>query len=146
MAMKRKLLLFLADALMKNARDPKGSKFDLEAWVTRVNKKKPLSCGTTACAFGFAALLPKFKKLGLRLEMDEPIEGYGEAAFYPCYKGYVDFMAASKFFGVDRRIAEHLFSPDNYRDDHQQEAAGERAVAMKIYDLLDGVDITKERY
>jgi hypothetical protein len=60
-----KRLLKLADFLDKLPR----KKFDFTTWVNKFTwgGKADLSCGTTACAMGWATTIPAFRKLGLRL-------------------------------------------------------------------------------
>ena len=64
---------------------PKGipDKFDMATWY---------SCGTTACAIGFASLHPWFRRRGLKLitEGDET----------PAYKGETHYRAVMAFFGL----------------------------------------------
>ena len=63
----KKRLLKLADFLQKLP--PK--RFDYGDWVGEDWEGKPdLSCGTTACALGWATAMPKFRKLGLYLNPD----------------------------------------------------------------------------
>jgi hypothetical protein len=60
----RRLLLLLADFLDKL--DP--ARFDYTDWVgDSWEGKQDLSCGTTACAMGWACTMPEFRALGLRL-------------------------------------------------------------------------------
>ncbi len=57
-------LLLLADFLDKLPPE----RFNYAAWVGHDWKEmEDLSCGTTACALGWAATMPEFRKLGLRL-------------------------------------------------------------------------------
>jgi len=49
-------------------------KFSLDNWVSVNLKEKNPACGTTACVMGYAALDPKFNKMGLKLEIDYYIE------------------------------------------------------------------------
>lgn len=65
-----KRLLKLADFLEKLHADKKRRKqFDYTNWVNRAlwKGKADLSCGTTACALGWATTIPEFRKAGLRL-------------------------------------------------------------------------------
>ena len=45
-------------------------KFSLDNWVSVNLKEKNPTCGTTACVMGYAALDPKFNKMGLKLEIE----------------------------------------------------------------------------
>lgn len=47
-------------------------RFFYGTWVGPTWKgKSDLSCGTTACALGWATVLPEFRRLGLRLDRDD---------------------------------------------------------------------------
>jgi len=66
--MNKRRLLKLADLLEADAKNKKGVKFDLGTWGN-LNEGTPeeevISCGTTACAAGLAAMSGAFKKEGL---------------------------------------------------------------------------------
>lgn len=142
----RKRLAYLAIKLVENAMNPKGAKFDLNRWYRGINKKKPISCGTTACAFGFAALLPAFKKQGLFIHASSPAiqvsKKVAERDFIHCsrYEGkYVltGVNAAAYFFNIPNRDAQNLFLSEAYVGLPISGAAGEMAVATKIVALLN---------
>jgi len=60
----KKRLLKLADVLRKLPE----AKFDYGSWVGNNWKgKSDLSCGTTACALGWATTIPSLRRAGLRL-------------------------------------------------------------------------------
>lgn len=67
------------------------------------------ACGTTACAFGWAAMIPSFRRAGLVLDGTTEV---------PSFEGVYGFHAASKFFHLDQGgrdvIAEGLFSGAAY--------------------------------
>jgi len=86
-------------------------KFFYGTWVSGYNPNQSTKsfltsseCGTTACALGWACLMPKFKKFGLRL--------VGGNVFSPllpnCGNSY---ESASKLFGIDTNEAVFLFQP-----------------------------------
>jgi hypothetical protein len=86
-------LLKLADFLYELPR----KRFEYSAWVGDDWKgKSDLSCGTTACALGWATTMPYFRKLGLRLS-----------------KGGLVVMATGtaglRYFGGSLRSAESVF-------------------------------------
>lgn len=64
-------------------------RFDLSSWVGEDwGGKQDLSCGTTACAMGWAATMPEFRELGLkiasqgrRVYVGEPEDGYSSSAY-----------------------------------------------------------------
>ena len=55
-------------------------KFSLENWVSVNLKEKNTACGTTACVMGYAALDPKFNKMGLKLKIEYNIASGGAYA------------------------------------------------------------------
>ena len=72
-------------------------------------------CGTVACAVGWGALDPDFKKEGLKLE------NIGEGvnlvpAYYEDFQRYEGYRAVAQFFKIGRREAELLFDPYDYTD------------------------------
>lgn len=96
-------LLRLADFL-----DTLPSKrFDFNTWVGDDWKGKPdLSCGTTACALGWAATIPAFRKRGLRLTMRG---GYADVL----YENYTwSLNSGAAFFNLSLKEARHLFTND----------------------------------
>lgn len=62
------------------------------------------TCGTTACAVGFAALDPWFNKRGFKMD----IEGS------PVFKFHIGWEAVHTFFGIKPSEAHHLFSDHSY--------------------------------
>lgn len=84
-------------------------KLDMNRWcadrdwlTTRINYGNPNSCGTVACAGGFATVI--FHKRGLQLKMTE-----GEIST-PSYLGYKGFSALQHFFGLSDDEANRIFS------------------------------------
>lgn len=59
-------LKLLAQKLREDAANPNGIKFEIGVWYGDVDGAKPVSCGTTACAMGLAALSPEFQAMGLK--------------------------------------------------------------------------------
>ena len=118
-------LLKLADLLEADAKNKKGIQFDMTDWGTVSDHKKPLSCGTQACAMGLAALSGAFKRAGLEAKIDEG--------------GYLRFKWKGRHVkGFD--AGRHLFDIDEYESDmlfglHGGETEGskvERAKAKQI--------------
>lgn len=113
-------LLKLADFLDKLPKN----RFDYCTWVgDDWEGKKDLSCGTTACALGWATTIPAFRKLGLRMIR------YNSGAGGVCLKkqehniidSYDDFVyslaAGKKIFGLDDIEFEYIFVPADYNFD-----------------------------
>lgn len=137
---KRKLLK-LAKLLEDDARRKKGIKFDLGFWGIVEDKSNPLSCNTTACAMGLAALSGKFKGLEARVS---PLAGGMEVVYD---KRAFGFEAAAQLFNIPYEVAVWLFGVEYY-DIEQGEtidnytvtegAIGEKMVAKRIRDYVAG--------
>jgi hypothetical protein len=69
--------------------------------------KQDLSCGTTACALGWAATMPEFRALGLRLVAN----GYGHDFVTNMWNDSA-FFAASELFETTLEQARYLFGGD----------------------------------
>jgi len=87
--------------------------FRLMSWVYRNGSNfdngllKNIECGATACAIGWAAHIPEFRKLGFELF-------YNGGAVVPSYKGTRNWEAVQNFFGLTSSEALHLFSMYSY--------------------------------
>ena len=125
-------LLKLADFL---AGLPK-ERFFYGSWVGADWKGKPdLSCGTTACALGWAAAMPAFRRLGLTLKGRRRIDGWKFPALADD-RGEPDgqtLRAAEKVFGLDLTGFQRLFVPSF--DDRHMPA---RQVATRIRKFVRG--------
>ena len=104
----KRRLLKLADFL--DTVPPK--RFDFRYWVGSTWKgKEDLSCGTTACALGWATTMPIFRRLGLRLMRSATQDGSvvlqrnGEDLIAS------PELAARYVFGLDRSSFRRLFIP-----------------------------------
>ncbi|MCY1358659.1 hypothetical protein D9M69_452010 [compost metagenome] len=93
--------------------------FDLSGWGWST-----ATCGTVACAVGWATQDPWFRREGLRSEA-----GY----FYPIFEGEADWDAVELFFELSSEEAEHLFSADRYPVD---ERINPLAVAARIREFV----------
>jgi hypothetical protein len=91
----------------------KPTKFNYARWVGQDWKgKADLSCGTTACALGFATTIPEFRKFGLRLH--KTIDG-GYVSWNNVHMGSglnSSLYAAEQLFGISRDEANYLFTPN----------------------------------
>lgn len=93
-------ILKLADYVEKI---PRG-RFDFERFVGEDWTGDPkLSCGTTACALGWATTMPLFKKLGLRLHRDGSSIALGRWSNW----GHV----TRSVFGISETAMNALFIP-----------------------------------
>lgn len=119
--MNSKRLLKLASLLEKK---PEG-KFSLKDW------RKDNSCGTTACAVGWAASDKNFRRAGLRaVEVGSGIDHTRYVIEFKDKAGQVhyNFTAAAEFFDISIGDSLFLFSPDKY----EQGRSGRRDVIRRI--------------
>lgn len=98
-------LLKLAEFVSKQPRD----KFEFSHFVGDDWKGAPdLSCGTSACAMGWATAMPYFRKLGLHLSRR------GTYARHPVLKRQGNFeKIIERLFGFSAYEANKLFIPGN---------------------------------
>lgn len=83
-------------------------RFDYRYLVGAGWKGKPdLSCGTTACALGWAAAMPEFRRLGLALR-PAPM---GVVVRMRAHPKWHSWQAAEHVFAIDYRGFEQLFLP-----------------------------------
>jgi hypothetical protein len=142
----KRRLLKLADMLEADAKNKKGIKFDIGTvgYTCDETTKPTLSCGTTACAMGLAAISGKFKRAGLSYSFQEnnPEGVHISTTMYGTEVSYID--AAIQLFDISFLEAGLLFSPGHYPDDKSEGAKGEREVAKRIRRLVAGKPIVKE--
>lgn len=94
--------------------------FDINNW------KEEKSCGTVACALGWAGSDPRFKAEGFML-----LPGM---YYRPEFMGFTSYGAGAKFFGISRAESEWLFNPEEYEDDHDDVTPAD--VILRINELL----------
>lgn len=130
-------LLKLADFLDALPR----KRFNYEVWVGQDWQGAPdLSCGTTACALGWAATMPEFRRLGLKLDRSDrdPASGFiapwmsGGTVKLPT--GEVGEEAAAEVFGLTFDEACYLFDPstDLYYAESAPLSPDEHATAKRV--------------
>ena len=127
-------------------------RFDFGVWAGQDwGGKADLSCGTVACALGWATALPEFQALGMRLAR----AGDGNIAVTtsrakPIATWIASVEAADAVFGLDDDEVEHQFTPtddeeedlddDDYGSDGRLSSdAGPRDVAEHIRRFLEKV-------
>lgn len=75
-----------------------------------------LSCGTTACAIGWATTMPEFRKLGLRLARTRTSNSFGSHVSVAVPRGGSNSDAPSagtSIFSLDENEWDYLFMPDS---------------------------------
>lgn len=104
-------LLLLAKLLRTLPR----KRFDYNRWVGYDWAGDPdLSCGTTACALGWATTIPALRRAGLRLVRGVGCAGYVTLRDFrtsPMDTYEQSLRAAMQVFGLTRRDAAFLFVP-----------------------------------
>jgi len=68
-----------------------------------------VTCGTTACAAGWACSIPELHAAGLRLVLDS-----SESWPTVRYLGRSGYMALAAFFSISEEMAQQFFSPTRY--------------------------------
>ena len=103
--MNKKRLLKLADLLEADAENKKGLQFDYFTWGWVTDETKPMSCGTSACALGLAALSGAFKRAGLgwRQPKGDTIKFLWNGRRVRASR------AAMKTFGLSEKDSDYLF-------------------------------------
>ncbi|AKV03166.1 hypothetical protein AKJ09_09829 [Labilithrix luteola] len=113
--------------------------FDFACWVSgEFGDDGALSCGTTACAFGWATTMPEFRALGLRLLKD----GVGIASPSLISTNETTYWkrvreAAKEVFGLSVSELEWLFTPsDEEYDGKPEDDASPAEVAVHIRNFV----------
>lgn len=120
--------------VLKHVRDAHLA-FDLSTWIRGSSYYDAIgerTCGTAACACGYAALDPELQAEGLNLtiqmsdgkyrtlrtirEFNDAVREYNGSGTIE-YEGKMGFDAADLFFDIDCRATSYLFDPDEYRDE-----------------------------
>lgn len=112
-------------------------RFNYNRWVGDDWAGKPdLSCGTEACALGWAATIPAFRKLGLRLDMEQlTFYRQGRVVLGTIRKGrrvIEGTEAAERVFGLTHQEATYLFVPYTTLENQGESQATPKYVARKI--------------
>lgn len=109
---KWKRILKLADFMEKLPR----KRFNFAVFVGENWQGKPdLSCGTYACAAGWATTLPLFRKLGLVLDQfDNRVHLDNISSTYE---------SLGEVFGTSFGVTDRLFFPDNYEQSRLKDSA-----------------------
>lgn len=103
---------------------------------------KEVSCGTAACAMGWACMIPEFQKEGLQLvcpESEYPRNKFQGTPIYNDGKNvHSEFGACVEFFDITWKQAYYLFDPSEY-DPKIQDTVRPRHVISRIDDVLEGI-------
>lgn len=95
---------------------PRKDQFNYRFWVDRGwngrGAKSDLSCGTSACALGWATTIPEFQELGMRLVADG--DSYGHVVIGSLENSSPDH-ASAVVFGLNTRQHLLLFHPSYNR-------------------------------
>jgi hypothetical protein len=112
-------------------------RFDFNRWAGNDwDGKADLSCGTSACSFGWATTMRTFRRAGLRLFRRTNSLGKFYGSPYVGLVGDPDWInapenAATKIFGLDKEEFALLFVPHRYacvENDEQDEKFGRHSL------------------
>ncbi|MBF3563881.1 hypothetical protein ISF73_11190 [Burkholderia pseudomallei] len=95
-------------------------------------RQRIVDCGTTACAVGWACMMPEFQAQGLNYKWDTVCYS---SALSPTYEGEESWLAVCNFFEIDRPTADYLFSHHEYEVGRATEPS---EVAERIDALIRG--------
>src|SRR5262245_9048968 len=88
-------------------------RFDYSKWVgSSWAGASDLSCGTTACAAGWATTLPSFKEAGLKLESYSYFDNGGIVT----HGDEVGTVAVADALGITHNDAVFLFTPSAFHE------------------------------
>lgn len=120
--MNKELLLKLADVLDKVP----GHMWDFSTWVDGPGDLADPACGTTACALGWATVMPEFRDLGLRLVWSGlSMQMVPHMIGSPYAPDWASAKEASRdLFETTAREFEAMFIPDADREDDDEESFG----------------------
>lgn len=128
--MNKRRLLKLADLLEANAKNKKGPKFDMSLWGLVEDTEAPMSCGTTVCAMGLAAVSGAFKRAGLGYDLD-----LRKGLIITMPSTWSAIGSAQELFEISPDEAEWLFMDALPL---AKGAKGERQMAKLIRDFVAG--------
>jgi hypothetical protein len=134
-------------------------RFDYLSWVgNEWEGKEDLSCGTSACALGWAITLPEFRNMGLRLRrlphgMSQTgyvyFEKFGvvEPNVDDSFTGnHTSLSSASEFFNIRYPEAEYLFAPNiRLRKDMPVSPGGDASGADVAWHIRNFVEYKKSQ-
>lgn len=127
--MHKRRLLKLADLLEADAKNKKGIRFDLLSWGHVNDPDEVLSCDTTACAMGLAAVSGVFRRQGLKCRIRKGVINIGFGRSWDAMK------ATQRIFQITRDDTHDLFITA-WNLPAISGAEGERAVAKRIRDFV----------
>lgn len=84
-------------------------KFNMNHWAN--SSDAGITCGSTACALGYAGLMPSFRKAGLKTEFDKC---GGSVVYKRSHNSLYDIEAGASFFNITEDEAQWLFMPRSY--------------------------------
>lgn len=121
----------LVEVLEAVKADPaKERDFDMKTWATETQ-----SCGTHACACGWAAMDPVLNAQGLHL-VKRPQHAWKRGSDFELTCGPATGLgAAALFFEIEMRAADMLFSPEEY--DNECRVDGESDGDVTISAVID---------
>ena len=137
--MRKDYLLMIVDRL----KSVKPERFDLGNWagsnLIPWQGRDDLSCGTIACAIGWATTIPEFRAAGFCLKKHSWLENQAEIHYQHNGEDLKEFDAVAAFLDIDNRDAEYLFHPDEYIDQYgdELEITGLEGIENVIYRIQE---------
>jgi len=136
--------LTILSRFLRKLSDEEKKHFDLEYWVAhsdergfsvewggnphlkgrKITRKRLATCGTIACAVGWAMAIPALRKEGFRESQDD--------AICPVFEDAKSFGAVRRFFDLTSDEAERLFVGASYPVEERDSAA----VAARIEEFV----------
>jgi len=110
-------LLVLCNHMERVVASQEPAHFDMGNWYD--DESEPHTCGTVACAFGHAALIPEFNRLGLHAmhpcgsRVPTYYQRLQESGMARCYEASDGFEAAERFFKLSTYDARMLFTSND---------------------------------
>lgn len=126
----RRLMLMVGK--LREVQETEPDRFHYASWVGRDWKgMEDLSCGTTACAAGWATTVPELAELGLymqkdRVRTDGTVIGSVAVRNVSTYSHH----ALEQFFGLTYTETDHLFYPEG---DEREMSAGQVADRVEAF-------------
>jgi len=117
-----RLLTLVADKLDVVSTTMPEHRFNFSNWVGKDwLGKEDLSCGTSACAIGFATTIPELRDLGLRLFKTETQWNHEIGILHPDGTSSKGANHVAMLFGLDDEEFNYLFIPSDQQGEEEVE-------------------------
>jgi len=96
--------------LVRSGQRLRNSSVGYSAGVIKPTRQDLVHCGTSACALGWAASMPLFQRLGLRMDWSTESELGEVKLVQPGKRSKIGFAAAAQLFGMTLHTATWVFT------------------------------------